>query len=238
MITLEESKKPVPVSKTRQSVKPDIVLSMGYLLLTGSVLLYIAAYIVEDSITERDELWLFAAHYLLGIAYVIILLSVGSYGVRKSWRLENIDRTVVLLQIFLVAAYALNRNLPVFEDAAAWLCMYLTVSAEIMLSYRYFNHLPRIVNKGQHFLLGMALVLYTYMAVYIGPMYVPAMPGILALGIGLLAFVPIFLLIAAAALIHYAHTENRVSPEWIVAGAATTITFAIAYFYRGSAFLW
>ena len=235
MITVNESKKSALVSESRQAVKPDGILLTGYLLLAGSVMLYCVAPFIGHPIIDRDGFVLFFVHYGLAFAYFIVLLSVRSYGVRKSWRLKNIDRTVVLLQIFLVAAYALNRSLPVFEDSVAWLCIYLIVSAGIMLSYRYFNHLPRAVNKVQHFLLGMSLVLYVYMVQYIGPIYYPALFGILILGIGLLAFVPIFLSLAAAALTFHAHMENRVSSRWILAGAATSLTFVALFIIEWNA---
>jgi XrtN system VIT domain protein len=229
MVNLDELKKPAPVSETRDTIKPDHILSTGYFLLGGSTLLYAVTMLKHADFLNDAGFPLFVVHYGIAIVYVILLLSNRFYGVVKSWRQENIHYTIVLLNLFLVSAYALNRLVPVFEDSVSWLCVYLVVSSLVTISFRYYAHLPRIVNKIQYFLLGVALVLYAYLALYIGLVYFPATFGILVLGVGLLAFVPIFLLISLVILIRYTKQTNRVSTNWIVAGSAVMVTFALIF---------
>ncbi|MBT1706950.1 XrtN system VIT domain-containing protein [Fulvivirgaceae bacterium PWU5] len=229
MVNLDELKKPAPVSETRDTIKPDHILSTGYFLLGASTLLYAITMLKDADFLNDAGFPLFVVHYGMAIVYVILLLSNRFYGVVKSWRQENIHYTVVLLNLFLVSAYALNRLVPVFEDSVLWLCVYLVVSSLVAISFRYYAHLPRIVNKIQYFLLGAALVLYAYLALYIGLVYFPATFGILVLGVGLLAFVPIFLLISLVILIRYTKKTNRVSSNWIVAGSAGMVTFALLF---------
>jgi XrtN system VIT domain protein len=229
MVNLDELKRPAPVSETRDTIKPDLILSTGYFLLGASTLLYAIMALKDLNFLNDAGLPLFIAHYGIAMVYVIILVANRSYGVLKSWRQENIHYTMVLLNLFLVSAYALNRVAPVFEDSVLWLCVYLVVSSLVTLSFRYYAHLPRIVNKIQYFLLGAALVLYTYLALYIGLVYFPAILGIFVLGVGLLAFVPIFLFIGSAILIRYTKKTTRVSTNWIVAGAAVMVTFALIF---------
>jgi XrtN system VIT domain protein len=229
MVNLDELKKPAPVSENRDTIKPDHILSTGYFLLGVSTLLYATMMLKDADFLNDSGFPLFVVHYGMAIAYVIFLLSNRFYGVVKSWRQENIHYTVVLLNLFLVSAYALNRLVPVFEDSVLWLCVHLVISSLVTMSFRYYAHLPRIVNVIQYFLLGAALVLYAYLALYIGLVYLPATFGILVLGVGLLAFVPIFLLISLVILIRYTKKTNRVSTNWIVAGVATTVTFALIF---------
>src|SRR5687768_717896 len=56
----------------------------------------------------------FFVHYFIALAFVITLIVDNSYGIRRSWRKEKIHKTIILLNLFLVSAYALNRQLPVF----------------------------------------------------------------------------------------------------------------------------
>ncbi|MCD9016328.1 XrtN system VIT domain-containing protein [Parachryseolinea silvisoli] len=229
MITLDETKKAAPVSETREVVKPDKILLTGYFLLAASTLLFCILAYSGQEVLHNMEFPAFVVHYSIALGYMTTLIVHRAYGIRRSWLRENIDRTIVLLNLFLVSAYALNRSVPVFEDSASWLCVYLVVSSLVTLSYRYYDFVPPAINKIQHFLLGATFVLYTYLALYIGLVYFPATFGILVLGVGLLAFVPIFLLIASATLIRYTKKTNRVSTNWIVAGVATTVTFALIF---------
>jgi XrtN system VIT domain protein len=235
MVYLEELKTAAPVSETGDSVKSDKILWTGYLLLAASTLFYvILAYGGKDAL-EGKEFSAFVVHYLIAIGFLIVLVGKEAYGISRSWLQENIHYTMVLLNLFLVSAYALNREVPVFEDSVLWLCVYLVISSVTTLSFRYYTNVSLTVNKIQYFLLGAALVLYTYLAIYIGLVYFPAAFGILVLGVGLLAFVPIFLLIGSAALIRYTHAENRVSTNWIVAGATVAITFSVLYIIEWNA---
>ena len=229
MVNLNELKRPALVSETRDTITPDHILFTGYFLLGASTLLYLVTMLKDADFLNDAGFPLFVVHYGMAIVYVILLLSNRFYGVVKSWRQENMHYTIVLLNLFLVSAYALNRLVPVFEDSVLWLCVYLLVSSLVTISFRYYAHLPRIVNKIQYFLLGAALVLYAYLALYIGPVYFPATIGILVLGVGLLAFVPIFLLIGLVMLIRYTKKTSRVSTNWIVTGAAVMVTFALIF---------
>src|SRR5690349_1286727 len=90
------------------------ILYVGYALLALS--LFIFAW-KEDS-PDSDEGNLFAiffAHYLIALVFTGYLLFSRAIGVRRSWKKENIHFTIILLNLFLVSAYALNRVVVVFE---------------------------------------------------------------------------------------------------------------------------
>lgn len=183
------------------------VLPLGYLLLTVSSLLYI---IEIQAIPDRGEsnFTIFFIHYFISIGYWTAFLVTKRVGLKRSWNLANIDYTVLLMNLFLVSAFALNRELPVFEDSADWLCALIIVTSVSLLSYRFFKVVPKWVNKLQSIVLGMALTLYLYWAIYVANFYILGSLGVMALGIGGHIFVPILLLICTIALIRGFHTKK------------------------------
>src|SRR5688572_28279949 len=139
---METSTAPQP--KVKFSIDEEVKLNLtdqsvflGYLLLAISAGLFV----LGEYHLKRGEnnFTVFFIHYFIAIGFVIALLFNKSYGILRSWRKENIHKTVILLNLFLVSAYALNRELPVFENSVPWFCVFILLTSVVMLSYRYFD---------------------------------------------------------------------------------------------------
>jgi len=211
----------------RKIQSPNKITFIGYLLLGISAGLYALGEYVD--VSRDDNFSVFFIHYFISLAYVIILISNESYGIRLSWRKKNIHKTIVLLNLFLVSAYALNRQLPVFENSVTWFCVYLLITSAVMMSYRYIEQLPKAVNHIQYLLLGSAVVLYLYLSIHVANFYAFGTLGIIAIGIGAHIFVPVLLLIAAIHLLITNHEKNRAGVWWTVSGAIITIGIVIVF---------
>jgi XrtN system VIT domain protein len=207
---------------------PDRVTLLGYLLFTVSAALYgLEEY--SDVSRGDDNFTIFFIHYFIALAFVIILLANKAYGIRRSWKKEHIHKTVILLNLFLVSAYALNRALPVFEDSVPWFCGYLLLTSAVILSFHYFDSLPKTVNYVQYVLLGSTLVLYLYMIIYVANFYVIGAVGIILFGIGAHIFVPLLLLFTAIRLLIMTHEKRKIGMVWLISGALITIGFAAGF---------
>jgi len=218
-----ETIKDPSVSQRTISHDPRVTASPGWVMTVGYVLLAISAalYAVEEYsgiVRTNDNLTVFFVHYFLAIAYVIILGINKAYGFRRSWHQENIHKTVILLNLFLVSSYALNRSMNVFEDSVNWLCAYLLLSSTALLSFSFFSCLPKAVNRIQQLLLGSAMVLYVYLAVYVANFYILGFIGIIVLGIGIHIFTPLILFVLAIRLQVLTHRQNRTGYGWLVVG--------------------
>lgn len=216
------------VEKAPETGLRDSTTLVGYFFLIVSAGLYgLKEYVNMGG--GDDNFTIFFVHYFIALAFVIILIARKNYGVRRSWRREHIHKTIILLNLFLVSAYALNRELGVFEDSVQWLCVYLLLASATTLTYRYFDRLPRAVNRLQHVLLGSALVLYLYMTIYVANFYILGVVGTILLGIGAHIFVPLLLLLAVIRLLMITHEKRRVSLAWVTSGALLTIVFAAGF---------
>jgi XrtN system VIT domain protein len=214
--------------KETKSESQDKTMLIGYLLLAISAVLYAVEEYLDVSRGE-DNFTIFFIHYFISIAYVIILIFGKSYGIVRSWRKPHLHKTIILLNLFLVSAYALNRELPVFEDSVPWFCVFLILISAIMLSYYYFERLPRTVNYAQHILLGSALVMYLYMTIYVANFYALGTIGIILFGIGTHIFLPLLLLYAAIRLLITTHEKRRIGIGWVVSGAVITIAIVVSF---------
>jgi XrtN system VIT domain protein len=208
--------------------KADTMVLLGYGLLSASVILYV---LVDygNFVGRSDQFTVFISHYLIALIYVVSLLINGSYGIRKSWRKQNINKTIILLNLFLVSAFALNRELPVFAESSFWLTIFLIVTSLFTLSYNYFDVLNSWLNCIQHLVLGSAIMLYFYQAIFVANFYGVGAVGILFFGIGAHIFVPLTLLVGCIFLIRHNTAKNNISPYWVLAGATLTIGIVLLY---------
>jgi len=216
------------VEKESESGLQDRTTLLGYLLLTVSTGLY-ALEEYYDVTRGGNNFTVFFIHYFIALTFVVILIVNKSYGIRKSWHREHIHKTIILLNLFLVSAYALNRELPVFEDAVPWFCVYLILTSFITLSYRYFSRLPKVVNYIQHIFLGSTLILYLYLTIYVANFYMLGTIGIIFFGIGAHIFVPLLLLLASIRLLTITQKKWKISALWVLTGAMITIAFAATF---------
>jgi XrtN system VIT domain protein len=204
------------------------IQTIGYFTLTLSAGFYsVCEYL--NAATEDNVLMLFVLHYLAAIVYIFFLVRDDAYGITKSWRKENIHKTIVLLNLFLVSAYALNRTMYVFHDSTAWLCVYLVTTSLMSLTYRFYDRVPKWAQAALQFLLGSAIVFYAYLILYVTPFYGFGFVGILLVGVGAHIFVPLTLMIGVISLARHTYRQYDKSFYWIVVGSVVTIGYAALF---------
>ncbi|WP_276372131.1 XrtN system VIT domain-containing protein [Chryseolinea sp. H1M3-3] len=203
-------------------------IRLGYVLLTVSFFLFVL-FEHLDLNRRDDSLTVFVLHYVVAVVYAIVLARNDAYGIRKSWRKENINRTVILLSLFLISAFALNRSLPVFAESTTWLSAYLIITSLFLLSFQYFDRLNVWINRLQLLVAGSAVVLHFYLAAYVANIYGIGIIGILFFGIGTHIFVPLTMAAVCAFLIRYATDQQRTSIYWASAGAMLTLAFVLVF---------
>lgn len=204
--------------------KPQGTFLTGYSLLAISLVLFMLTNQLDE---QEGTLSFFFLHYALALAFAIVLLFQKSIGILKSWRKEHLPKTILLLNLFLVSAYALNRELPVFNESTDWLCFYIVITSFVTLTYR-LQSLPQWINAIRLIVLGSALILYIYLSIYAANFYIIGAMGALFFGIGLHIFIPLLLLIGTIVLIKNACT-NTSSRGLVALGSSLCITVAIIF---------
>jgi len=205
------------------------IITLGYALLIISFAFFISFDFIKGS--DKSDLFskTFVGHYLLCLFYLGTLIYNRAYGFRKSWKAVNLDKTIILINLFLISAFALNRDLPVFESSVDWLCVYLIITSLNLLSFKYFKIFPYWLNIIQYILLGIALLLYVYLSLFVIQLYLVGLLGAILFGIGFHIFVPLTLIIACKFLMKHSQQIRRVSFYWILIGFCLPI-FYVGYF--------
>ncbi len=208
----------------RRSKPTASVLLGGYALLFVSSL----TFILTDQSEQPDELAFFLFHYVLAVAYVVILVLNKAFGIRKSWQPSHLPKTIVLLHLFLLSAYGLNRDIPVFEASAQWLCVYMVISSVAILSAHYYDRLHPQVQRITLFICGSAVVYYCYLTLYTLQWFGYGLAGLLAIGIGGHIFVPLFML--TAMILQLKQLNLSLSRKlWVTGGGGLTVLFVTAF---------
>lgn len=229
METLSEIRQDNPVKPRAKAFIATLInqnLAFGYCLLVVSVVLFWTS---EFSVERGEDYWfgLFIVHYALAIIYTVYLISDGKYGIKKSWRKENLSDTIVLLNLYFVSAFALNRVIAIFEDSVGWLCVYVGCASLTLLSFHFYNSLPKWANKLQHLLLGASLLLFIYQALFVSRFYFVGSIGIIVLGVGAHIFVPVTLIVVSTRIIKF--YEGKIRYGWLVAGISIPMLFTAAF---------
>ncbi|SHH16345.1 XrtN system VIT domain protein [Chryseolinea serpens] len=218
----------VGVDGTTLLLQRDPFLLLGYVFLAASCFFYL---LFEFTPRDGDNYTfeVFFCHYILALGYAGFLIYNKAYGIRASWRKANIHKTVVLLNLFLVSAFALNREYAVFETSANWWSVYLVISSMTLMSFQYFERLPAWANKIQFVLLGAALVVYLYAMVFTASYYAFSWIGLLFFGIGGLMYVPVCFVVLVIALIKHYHKQVNAPAAWMIAGVLMPLLFTAAF---------
>ncbi|MGX5819207.1 XrtN system VIT domain-containing protein [Chitinophaga lutea] len=119
--------------------------------------------------------------------YLIAGLSCIAYAFR--FRGERGLLTIVMLQ-FIVSCYALNNIIPVFERAVPWFAVLLVILGIGLLGYRFHGAMPKPVRWFLASVLGLSFATFLYLAISLIPLYPISIPGLLALGLSIHAFIP------------------------------------------------
>lgn len=178
----------------------------------------------------------FAAHYVVAIGFTIAVCIKTMRLHRWNLSAGKAEHTAMLLVIWFISAFALNRELNVFDDSSDWLSIWIVLSvAALLLAVRH-QILVGFARYLVFFLLGGALLLFIYYACYLFQLYILSLIGIIALGISLHTYIPLCLAILTGSMIIKAAREDKAVLYSAVAGFALPLFIAIAFlFFWGSA---
>jgi XrtN system VIT domain protein len=139
--------------------------------------------------TEESSFNIFVVHYSIAFLYSCALFA--KWVVRKHRPRDFATPLLLWMVMSLTSCYALNRVLPIFESATSWLCVYLVVSGFAAVAFVWKNELPGVLRQWLYGALAASLVLYLYLAAYLVPVSPYGLIGLILLGVGGHAFIPL-----------------------------------------------
>jgi XrtN system VIT domain protein len=167
----------------RETLKNSLIAT-GLILIASSF----AAFCIPLLIHTPDEsnFGFFVLNFGFALTYYFILLSN-----RKSKAREyNRHYRFLLLLLFLVSAFSLNRMMDVFSASPSWLCVLIMVLSLNYIASIFFNRMRIWLQYLVLFLLGTSTVFFIYLSVYLLPLYGVSVIGMLVLGVAIHTFIP------------------------------------------------
>ncbi|MBX3255208.1 MAG: XrtN system VIT domain-containing protein [Chitinophagaceae bacterium] len=161
----------------------------------------------------------FVVHFSITGLYFFILLFSGR--LRKGR--EGLQPVFVFLLLFLVSAYALNREISIFEPSADWFTVLLLIVGVNYLLLYLFDLLPGWFQYLCCFIGGVALVTFIYLSLYLFPTYLIGVIASLFLGISLHVFVPLLLCIYTLVFFRKIKALSKQYLVWFRAGIVVSV---------------
>ncbi|RYY96433.1 MAG: XrtN system VIT domain-containing protein [Chitinophagaceae bacterium] len=163
-------------------------------LLTGLVLLTLSLVFFLLPLKNSDDTDAGFSCFLLcfgcSVAYFFAYMIVR----RELPKEKRTDYILLLLVLFYVSAYALNREMEVFSASPTWFCCLLVLICANYAAASVSDKLPRVARYVVLFLLGCAATVFLYQSIYLLPLYGISVIGLLLFGISIHTFIPALLL--------------------------------------------
>ncbi|NEM99272.1 XrtN system VIT domain-containing protein [Pontibacter burrus] len=180
--------------------------------------------------TDEASFGLFWMNYSLTAVYFVVMLSKGVFSFKRP--LRHLEYLYLYLVLFIISCYALNRQMSIFQDSVPWLEAFITLFCITLMGYSFRELLPKKLNQVLLFVLGAGSVLWLYYAIYLLPLYIISLFGILALGMSLHTYVPLWVVICLGVGVYKAAAEDRQYLRSFIAGAAFPILFSVFYIWQ------
>ncbi|MFD2933610.1 XrtN system VIT domain-containing protein [Spirosoma flavum] len=211
----------------------DSIFGLGLLLLTISGVIFLLYNLLSGPRQEgSNNMTLIMLHYGLAVAFSLVLLANGFLKLRQQQYPDGRSARWLGMLLWLISAYSLNREMPVFQQSTEWLCWALVAISAAMVLYGWKKSLSVRAQQGLYAVLAFGWWLFVYMAVYIVRLYPVSVPLLLALGLSIHTFVPLlFAIVLGKRLWQDAQREEHLRPG-IAVGLAVPV-LAIGWFMTG-----
>ncbi|OQP58627.1 XrtN system VIT domain-containing protein [Niastella populi] len=171
---------------------------------------------------------LFVINYAIAVIYFVILLA----GRRLKKGRDGLMPLILFLILFLISAYSLNREMTVFEKPVTWFAVLQVILCVNYIAFAFFKRFPRWLQYVMTFLLGIALVTFLYLAIYLFPLYILSVMASFVLGISAHSFVGLLFVIYTIALLRKVVKDNQALFVSFLGGAGASLVVVVVFVVR------
>jgi XrtN system VIT domain protein len=211
----------------------DRLVSLGLVLIAFSAAIFFLTDEQTD-ITQTSGFGVFFFNYAITVIYSLTIF-IATFSVNR-WRLQarKIEYTVLLLLLWFISAFSLNREMNVFDMAVGWLCVLINASCLVLILAVFRRSLPPFLKHLVFFMMGSAFLLFLYYSVYLTPLYIVSMIAAIGLGIALHSYVPLALAIVTGILAYKTIQENKALAYSFFSGLFISVLFCAWFIIQWS----
>ena len=139
----------------------DSFYRAGIGLIALSLLVFCLPFMV--TMEENADFGLFIFNYMFTGIYFLVRVFNKSQIEKEN----KIHHLFLLLILFLISAYSLNREITVFESSVDWFSGLLVLLCCNYILFAFFNSLPQWARHTISFLNGVGFVTFLYLSIYL-----------------------------------------------------------------------
>lgn len=217
--------KPMEIIKTRLK---DRYYQIGLICLVFSLIFFCIS--PDFPGNEIDGFFKVLVNYSLSVIYFLVIWISGR--LRKGR--EGLPLIFLWLLLCLISAYALNREMNVFNESTGWFSIALVVFSLNYIAFAFFEAMPLLVRTAMFFILAIAICCFIYLAIYLLPLAAFSLVAFFALGLPLHSFVPLVFVLFSIKLFHrYYRTSPVLRPVfWSSIGFVVVVVASYALYWR------
>lgn len=197
------------------------VIGVVFILISASFFAY--PLLANDKGPIYSEM--FFLNYVAAVGYFVVMLISGR--LRKGR--QGLYAMFLFLILALISDYSLNREMNVFEETVPWFSVLLVILSVNYILFHFFEEMPRFVKHLMVALLGVAIIAFGYLAIYLMPYYIIGIIASPIIGLSLHVFVPLLLVLYTIRLLRRISKENKTYIRTFLGAGAVVTGFIIVF---------
>lgn len=175
----------------------------------------------------------FFVNYIIALVYFIIVL----FNNRPFFKFRQINRNLIVINLILfsISSFTLNNSIVLFAQFTIWVKVYLILFYIAFLGIIYIEKLPKTLRYYIFFFLGAGIVITTYFAVYLAPVYHISIFGLIFFGLTIHLLIPLFVSIAVI-IIFYRLSKSKTEKILFYTGVIIPILVCVVFLIQWANF--
>ncbi len=175
----------------------------------------------------------FFVSYILAVVYFLIVLINN----RPFFKFRQIDRRLIIISLILfsISSFTLNNSIVLFAQFTLWVKIYLILFYCAFLGVIYIEKLSKAPRLFVFFFLGAGVVITTYFASYLAPIYHISIIGLVFFGLTIHLLIPLFITIAVI-VIYSKIKKSKTEKALFYSGALIPVLITIVFLFQWSNF--
>lgn len=168
----------------------------------------------------------FIPNFLITILFFVLLVINGR--LRKGR--DGLIPMLQFLLLFLISAWALNREMSVFAQPVTWFIVLQVLFSVNFIAFAFINDLPQWLRLVMVVILGIATIVLVYMNCFLLNLFPYSVVGVFVMGISVHTFVPLLLLIYTLVLMKKVAASFGRKFLWGFGGGAVAVIVFTIFF--------
>ena len=204
-----------------KKLRQDSIYLFGLILTLIAAIVGAVPFLSKSSGVQGVFLFNFGLTFL----YFIALLVSGRL---KKGR-NGLAPFFLFLVMFLISAYALNREIQIFHVSTNWLNVLLVLSCINYTAVFWYDEMPRWLKLAHVFIVSISLLLFVYLALYLVPQYAFSAVFFWILFLPMHSFVPLLFVIYSIIWLLKVSENSRPVTVTVWSGIGSVMILIIAY---------